>query len=727
MVERSRIGSWLLVASLSGALYSCGKSKIALPTGEISRERKDDSKPLAPEPTVIPPVVVTGSFLSGVMVDASGAILPDTSFQIEKNGLTVQTASDGQFYLPVEKIPAGKVDLRIEKNAAVVHVTLSLPSDVASLIEASRSRGGKPAELGRSLGIEVPELSDSAWNSSTRVAVATFSIPRLSSQEKFFVENKFAFAVESPLPVSASQGNVSITGRCVTGAEILVTGDINSSPVVSCSNNVFNLSVDLNGHDGEKLVLLTHRLPSGSYVTQILPLHKDTTPPMLRISAPDVAVAGPSSTVSHVVKIEDVNDGASGIATVLSNELFKNQVQIDSTGGATCSTVNVTGAGLSERTVSVSGCSGTGEARLRIVASPSAVATDASGNASLQTDADFTFQITAATPPVENPPAIGSIPAMKLFSQSGKELVFTISDPDSISQIDCTSDRLALTTTPADLLKPISWKLASASGNQRVCKGFIEIASNQLDSVPSSFSLNLQVTDTTGRSSAVRTVPVSILDTSKTALLYHFSSLGNASAYNSVDGMNYSNAFTDALNNTSYSANGAFGNALNLSKGVHGLVDSIVHSLWRRRATFEVFLKTSQDTSDRPVLLVGKDESWKIEFMNESSSGGRLTGIIFSVLGDDSWKSVSCIGKGFSKNANGYTHIAATFDEGAMKLFAHGSLCGSATSGLKAIPASASLLILGPEVIGQIDELRISRFIRYTTDFTPPAAELPAD
>jgi hypothetical protein len=715
------------VASLSGALYSCGKSKIVLPTGDISREQKDGRKPLAPEPTVVPPVIVTGSFLSGVMVDSAGVVASDTSFQIEKTGFTVQTASDGQFYLPVEKIPAGKVDLRIEKNSAAVHVYLSLPSDVASLVEAARTRGVKSAELPRSLGIEVPEAADAAWNNTKRIAVATFSVPSLSSQEKFFIGNKFAFAVESPLPASISQGNVTITGRCVTGSEILVTGDINSVPAATCNNNVFNLPIDLNGHDGEKIVLLSHRAPSGSNVTQILPLHKDTTPPVLRISAPDVAVAGPSSTVNHDVKIEDLNDGASGVASVLGNDDFKNRVQVIATNGASCSTVNVTGTGLSERMVSVSGCTGTGEAKLRILATSPAVSIDGAGNASLETDADFTFQITAATPPVENPPAIGSIPAMKMFSQSGNELVFTISDPDSISQIDCTSDRLVLTTTPADLLKPISWKRVSTSGKQRFCTGVIELAGNQLDSVPSSFSLNLQVTDTTGRSSAVRTVPVSIMDISKTALLYHFSSLGNASAYNSIDGMNYSNAFTEALNKTSYSANGDFGNALNLSTSVHGIVESLVHLLWRRKATFEVFLKTSQDTGDKPLLLFGKDKSWKVEIINESSSGGRLTGIIFSVLGDGSWKSASCSSSEFSKNANGYTHIAATFDEGAMKLFAHGKLCGSATAGVTVIPASASQLILGPEVSGQIDELRISRFIRYTGDHTPPVAELTAD
>lgn len=138
-------------------------------------------------------------------------------------------------------------------------------------------------------------------------------------------------------------------------------------------------------------------------------------------------------------------------------------------------------------------------------------------------------------------------------------------------------------------------------------------------------------------------------------------------------------------------------------------------------------MKTSQDTDDRPLLLVGKDKSWKIEFINESSSGGRLTRLVFSVAENEGWKSAECISKEFSKNANGYTHIAATFDEGAIKLFAHGKLCGSATAGVTVIPSSASQLILGPEVSGQIDELRISRFIRYTGDYTPPAAELTAD
>ena len=73
---------------------------------------------------------------------------------------------------------------------------------------------------------------------------------------------------------------------------------------------------------------------------------------------------------------------------------------------------------------------------------------------------------------------------------------------------------------------------------------------------------------------------------------------------------------------------------------------------------------------------------------------------------------------------NAWNHIAATFDNGAMKLYVNGSLVGSGTATFTSIPASANKISIGEDAsigtkeyfYGKIDEVRIWTTARTTTE-----------
>ena len=105
-------------------------------------------------------------------------------------------------------------------------------------------------------------------------------------------------------------------------------------------------------------------------------------------------------------------------------------------------------------------------------------------------------------------------------------------------------------------------------------------------------------------------------------------------------------------------------------------------------------------------------------------------GFVFS-NGSGSW--VDAVGA-TNIVANSWTHVAASFDGSAVRLFVNGALDAEATSfsGLRATAANEAYIGRDREGnttrdwIGHLDDLRITKGIaRYTANFTPPAAPFP--
>ncbi|MFZ9518986.1 MAG: LamG-like jellyroll fold domain-containing protein [Silvanigrellaceae bacterium] len=732
MVTRSCLVKRMAVSALVAAGCSSG-GKTPVLNSNISNGSSGSG--ISPTPAsgsaVIPPIETTGSFLTGVLVDETGNAVPDMELEIESTNFKTKTDNAGQFEIPLEKVPLDAFQFQLKKSSDEAAAKTQIPQELASLIAAAQLKSGSNVSIERMIAFEIPSRTSNStfWQTNIASDIKTYSLPPLTSPESLIVNKKLIFNVAAPIPGSYSSGSVTITGQCLAGALLKAEGDVDASAsnTTNCSNNGdFSLPVTLGGADGSKLVNLVQQLNSGVPANALLVLQKDSTGPILNFSPPSVGIVKPTSSPTSVVYTLNFSDGPGSGLTSLSLDNSKVGV-INSSGTGTCSNVAITGSGLLSRTLTISGCSGDGPVLVEVLAG---VATDALGNSSTLSTSPIGFTISSATTtPTNFPPAFGAFTPVQVFTQVAKDFTVTISDPDDINQVACSATSLSYTLPglPTGIsIKPILWTEVSSTATQRVCKGTIEFNAFNQENVPASFNLNLTLSD--GQSSISKVLPVQILDTNKTALLYNFNqSLANTSNYNSIAGVALNNTFTGSMGLSSYVANGIFGHLLKLNQPSLSVANNISHEFWTRRATIELLTSVSQELPDR-TWLVGKNGSWKLEIRARTDVTLDYDKIEFSIMTPLGWSTLDCnIGGAVSANATTSTHLAMTFDEGNAQLYMRGVLCASATLAQKQLPISSQPILLGPTYAGNIDEFRVSRAVRYTSNFTPPTAPFALD
>jgi large repetitive protein len=93
-------------------------------------------------------------------------------------------------------------------------------------------------------------------------------------------------AIISPAAGTTTQGFLTVTGACESGAQnIIVTGDINQSVSAFCSNGNFTASIMLSGADGSKNITIAQTDQVGNSSSQVRSFIKDTTPPSIQITS----------------------------------------------------------------------------------------------------------------------------------------------------------------------------------------------------------------------------------------------------------------------------------------------------------------------------------------------------------------------------------------------------------------------------------------------------------
>ena len=83
--------------------------------------------------------------------------------------------------------------------------------------------------------------------------------------------------------------------------------------------------------------------------------------------------------------------------------------------------------------------------------------------------------------------------------------------------------------------------------------------------------------------------------------------------------------------------------------------------------------------------------------------------------------------------ANTWTHIAGTLDNGTMNLYVNGTSVGTPASIGTAVNSNSRFVVgarfgnnaYNARFNGVISDLRISKMVRYTTNFTPPTRSFP--
>ncbi len=89
-------------------------------------------------------------------------------------------------------------------------------------------------------------------------------------------------SITSPAANTPSQGQVTITGACETGAlNVVVTGGIVGSISAACSAGTYSATIELSGADGAKAVTVTQADQVGNSSNQSRSFVKDTTAPVL--------------------------------------------------------------------------------------------------------------------------------------------------------------------------------------------------------------------------------------------------------------------------------------------------------------------------------------------------------------------------------------------------------------------------------------------------------------
>jgi hypothetical protein len=137
--------------------------------------------------------------------------------------------------------------------------------------------------------------------------------------------------------------------------------------------------------------------------------------------------------------------------------------------------------------------------------------------------------------------------------------------------------------------------------------------------------------------------------------------------------------------------------------------------------TVEAWVRPSSGNQNSIVIVTGDgSRGWSLEL-----NDGRATLWVADNAG--AWSSVR--NDSMVLQANQWYHIAATYENGNARVFVNGV---AGTSGTVGTVSHMPVLRLGGLTgygffAGQIDDVRISRIVRYTGSFTPPSMPLPAD
>lgn len=208
---------------------------------------KSPSAPPVAEPTVIPPVQVTGSYLTSVLNLPDGTVSKDTTITVVETEYKTKTDGKGEFKIPVSKIPQTEPTLIIALPNKEVIAQWNIPSDIDQLIIAARAASDEIRELSRKLSILVTEDILNA-SSSQKQKLTTFSLPAQASSTSVPIGIWGEPQFQMPAP-----GQIQLLWRgnlAQTGVVTIITG---------------KNSADISAWDGDPLSVPTSALQFSSF------------------------------------------------------------------------------------------------------------------------------------------------------------------------------------------------------------------------------------------------------------------------------------------------------------------------------------------------------------------------------------------------------------------------------------------------------------------------------
>ncbi|NBO38469.1 hypothetical protein EBU99_07780 [bacterium] len=149
----------------------------------------DGKKTANPQPTVIPPVPVAGSYLTGELNASSGQPLANAQLKIQINSFITNTDTNGVFKIPANKIPGPTFEMTVQHPGSDFDKTveLKMPEDLIDLLQAS-STSSTNTELAKKLSLALPSaptmVSDGNGKFIEKYSFNSTSLP-LTTTQKF--------------------------------------------------------------------------------------------------------------------------------------------------------------------------------------------------------------------------------------------------------------------------------------------------------------------------------------------------------------------------------------------------------------------------------------------------------------------------------------------------------------------------------------------------------------
>lgn len=253
-------------------LTSCGRVRLF-----ASRAESTAGGPIT-EPTVIPPVPVTGSYLTSILIDEFSKPIVQADVLANDGQFTARTNDRGILVLPISLIKGSAVELDVKVNGQTLFIKVQLPSEIADAV-----RNADPAastELPRTLGIRIAYDQILATSApSSRFPAVTLSLPPQAVQNVIANTPILNFAVTSHKNTDVVPEMFTIAGTCDSGQQINIIGDLTQPVESTCSGSgSFQLNIVLSNTNGTKnLTLVQKDLSTGLYVSQLLTVIKSNS------------------------------------------------------------------------------------------------------------------------------------------------------------------------------------------------------------------------------------------------------------------------------------------------------------------------------------------------------------------------------------------------------------------------------------------------------------------
>jgi hypothetical protein len=171
-------------------LISCGAGSTFSNknTTPLQLEKKPAGSAASALGTVIPPVVVTGSFLTGVLYNESSNEISGALLKITDSNYQTLTDSKGRFKLPLKFLKSSSFQVEIGRNKiATSNFGVYLPKDIRLLVEKFRDSAAD-VEMPRILALSVPSGISNQGKPSSQTGIQdllSVSLPKATGSMDF--------------------------------------------------------------------------------------------------------------------------------------------------------------------------------------------------------------------------------------------------------------------------------------------------------------------------------------------------------------------------------------------------------------------------------------------------------------------------------------------------------------------------------------------------------------